>query len=387
MSERGERQSGPAAPRSTPAWRRALQALPDWTGPLVALAVLVVIATASNRNFVSPTNLINILHNVSIIGMVAVGMTFVIILGGIDLSVGSLAACAGAAGMWAMETCIHASRFLAADAEAAQLGLAAPHSQIRIVLANAFTYVGLAGSEPGGVAAAFAVILLGATLAGFLNGLIIAKGRVAPFIATLGGLAAYRSLALTLAEGAELRSASGELFAEIGGRGWELPFLLDRYGKPVTLYWSILIFVAVVLAAHVLLKRTRYGRYVYAIGCNERAAYYSAIRVDRVKILTYTLIGLLTGVAALLNASRMNAVSTAQSGTMWELDAIAAVVIGGTRMVGGVGGIAGTVVGLLILDVIGRMLNTLQISGYLHGFVKGLIIIGAVLVQRARRER
>ena len=149
--------------------------------------------------------------------------------------------------------------------------------------------------------------------------------------------------------------------------------------------WPVLVFVVLAVAAHVALNRTRYGRYVYAIGCNERAAVYSAIAVDRIKMATYALVGLLTGVAALMNASRMNSVSSGQTGAMWELDAIAAVVIGGTRMTGGAGQVWGTIVGLLILGVIGNMLNLLQVSPYLQGLVKGFIIVAAVLLQRGRR--
>jgi ribose transport system permease protein len=134
--------------------------------------------------------------------------------------------------------------------------------------------------------------------------------------------------------------------------------------------------------AHILLTRTRFGRYVVAVGCNERAAVYSAINVKRIKLLTYTLIGFLTGIAAVLLSSRMNSVSSSGTGLYYELDVIAAVVIGGTSMSGGKGTVIGTVVGVLILGVVGNMLNMLQVSTYLQGLVKGLIIIAAVLVQR-----
>jgi ribose transport system permease protein len=162
-------------------------------------------------------------------------------------------------------------------------------------------------------------------------------------------------------------------------------FLQNQYGQPLVLRWSIIVFIVAAVLAHVVLNRTRYGRYVYAIGSNERAARYSAIAVSRVKLFTYGLIGTLVGVAALMNSSRMNSVSSGQSGSMWELDAIAAVVIGGTRMTGGRGQIWGTVVGLLILGVIGNMLNLLQVSPYLQGLVKGAIIVAAVLLQRGGR--
>jgi len=335
--------------------RLAGDVLQRW-GPLIALAVLVLAVSvydwARHGEFVflSPANVINVLHNWSFVGIIAVGMTFVIIAGGIDLSVGSLVAFAGGLAIWLMNRAI-------------------------------------AGGWPEGAAVvlAGAVAIATGTLAGLLNGAIVTQGRVAPFIATLGGLAAYRSLALTLADGGEFRSASPTWFATLGNQGIPLPMLTNRYGNPLVLPWPVLVFAGVALAGWVVLTRTRYGRYVYAIGCNELAARYSAVRVDRVKALTYTLVGGLTGLAALLNASRMNSVSSGNSALMWELDAIAAVVIGGTRMAGGAGSIRGTVVGLLLLGVIANMLNLLQVSPYLQGLVKGTIIVAAVLVQRGRR--
>jgi len=137
--------------------------------------------------------------------------------------------------------------------------------------------------------------------------------------------------------------------------------------------------------AWVVLNRSRLGRYIVAIGSNERSAVYSAIQVARVKILTYAILGFCTGVAALLAASRLASVSSSSSGTLYELDVIASVVIGGTRMRGGSGTIVGTVIGVLILGVIQNMLNLLQVSVYLQGLVKGVIIICAVLLQRSDR--
>jgi ribose transport system permease protein len=145
------------------------------------------------------------------------------------------------------------------------------------------------------------------------------------------------------------------------------------------------ILLVLAASAGVVLNRTRFGRYVIAIGANERSAVYSAIAVHRVKLMTYALVGVCSGVAAALLASRMNSISSSQTGSLYELDAIAAVVIGGTRMRGGAGTIIGTLIGVLILGVIGNMLNLLQVSVYWQGLVKGLVIIGAVLLQRAER--
>ncbi len=335
-------------------WDRA----PQWTGSLIALVVLMVgvtaydLASAGTLVFLSPGNLINVLQNWSFVGLLAVGMTFVIIAGGIDLSVGSLVAFAGGFGIWAMNHVIASGR-----------------------------------GEVAGVLIGYAVILAAGAGAGILNGVLVTKGRIAPFIATLGGLAAYRSLALALADGGEFRSASASLFGQIGSPSCGIPLLLrNPYGTMYRLPWPVVIFLVVAALAWVVLNRTRYGRYVYAIGCNERAARYSAIRVDRVKIAAYTVLGGLTGLAALLNSSRMNSVGSGNTAAMWELDAIAAVVIGGTRMSGGAGSILGTVIGLLILGVIGNMLNLLQVSIHLQGLVKGLIIVAAVLIQRGGRR-
>lgn len=326
-------------------------AWPDWLGPLLGLAALVTVVSVYNPAFLSVVNVLNVLQNSSYVGLIAVGMTFVILSGGIDLSVGSLVAFAGGFGIWAMN---HA----------------------------------LAGGTPEwlAVALAFAVTLAAGLAAGAMNGVLVTLGRVAPFIATLGGLAAYRSLAQALADGGEFRSGSDRLFQWIGNEGVPIPYLVNQYGNPVDLPWSIVIFVAAVLIAILLLRATRFGRHVYAVGSSERTAKYSAVRVGWVKFAAYTMLGGLTGLAALLNASRMNSVSSGGTGLMWELDAIAAVVIGGTRLSGGRGTVIGTVVGLLILGVIGNMLNLLQVSTYLQDLVKGVIIVAAVLIQRVRRE-
>jgi len=244
----------------------------------------------------------------------------------------------------------------------------------------------LDGSEPKGVAIAFTSTVLIATIAGWIAGVLIAKGRLAPFIATLGGLAIYRSIALSLADGGEFRSAGGKAFAAIGTGGINLPFAELRPGVPLQLPWPVVIFLLVALFAAYLLNKTRFGRYVYAIGSNERAAVYSAVRVDRIKIWTYTLMGAACGVAALLLSSRMNSIASSSTGNLYELDAIAAVVIGGTRLGGGSGTIRGTVIGVLILGVISNMLGILDVSPYLQGTVKGSIIIAAVLLQQIGRK-
>jgi len=334
--------------------------LPVWIVPAIALVGLVAftiiyeIATKGESILIKPENLLNILRQVSFVGIIAMGMTLVITLGGIDLSVGSLVAFLGGIG---------------------------------ILFLNAVLSSG--ASEPVAVLGAFALIIVGGVVAGFINGLLVSKGKLAPFIATLGGLAAYRSLSMALVAGGEYRSEGSGLFGRLGAGGIAIPGtnIAPNAPSPVPLLfpWPVLIFAIVAFVAWMILNWTRLGRYIVAIGSNERSAIYSAIEVDRVKILTYSLLGLCTGIASLLVASRLASISSSSSGTLYELDVIAAVVIGGTRMRGGAGTIAGTVIGVLILGVIQNMLNLLQVSVYLQGLVKGLVIIGAVLLQRSER--
>ncbi|MFA7236752.1 MAG: ABC transporter permease [Phycisphaeraceae bacterium] len=350
---------------ATPDKTTLRRSLPIWFVPLAALIVLVAftivyeLAVKGRSDFISPENLLNIMRQWSFVGIIAVGMTFVIILGGIDLSVGSLVAMIGGLGILTLNAAMKIS-----------------------------------GESSGGeclaVVIAFIVMLLIGTGAGLVNGILVTRGRIAPFIATLGGLAAFRSIALALADGGEYRSQSAAWFSELGTGGIPIPFTNvapTSSGKiiPLLFPWPVLIFLFIAVIGWLLLNRTRYGRYVIAIGCNERAARYSAIHVERIKRLTYMLAGFCTGVAGALLAGRMNSVSSSTTGMLYELDVIAAVVIGGTRMRGGAGSVVGTLVGVLILGVIGNMLNLLQVSTYWQGLVKGLIIIAAVLLQRAER--
>jgi ribose transport system permease protein len=369
-------------------WRRLLERV----GPLLTLAILIAATAICERvrtgghNFLSAANLVNILRQWSAVGIVALGMTLVIISGGIDLSVGSLLAFTGGVGVWMMNTVISAPDILQGISDANTGGLPPPDGIVRAGLAHLAIKCHLDGNERCGVAIGIATILVLGTLGGWINGLLIAKGRIAPFIATLGGLAAYRSMALTLADGGDLNSASDNLFGIAGNHGIAIPGIYLRRGLPLTLPYMVIVFFVLAIIMSIVLNKTRYGRYVYAIGANERAAGYSAINVDRIKILTYTITGALTGMAAFLVASNMNSVPTSTAGNLYELDVIAAVVIGGTRMNGGAGSIFGTVIGVLILGVISNMLSYLNVSPLLQGLVKGGIIVAAVYVQQIGRK-
>ena len=305
-------------------------------GALIALALLVLISALLSPHFLQPQNLLNILRQVSYTGLIALGMTFVIIAGGIDLSVGSLAAFSGALGVLAMNA------------------------------------LGAAGHGDGiGVLAAVGTALAVGTLGGLANGLIITKGRIAPFIVTLGTMALFRSLTLYMGDAGEFTS-SNPLYAQIGSASFAF--------VPVPVW--ILALLAALFG--LVLWRTRFGRYVRAVGSNQRVALYAAIDVDRVRLLTYVITGLVVGVSAVLISLRFNAVGSSTLGINYELDAIAAVIIGGTAMAGGSGTVWGTVIGAIILGVINNMLNMAGVSPYLQGTVKGLVIIGAVLIQRRK---
>jgi ribose transport system permease protein len=303
-----------------------------WT-PLAALIILIIISALASPYFLSPRNLLNITRQISYTGIIALGMTLIIIAGGIDLSVGSLIGLAGG---------------------------------VAILALNA------TGGGPLAVTVAILVALAVGVIGGMLNGSLVTVGRVAPFIATLGTMSIFRSLTLYMANGGEFRSQSN-LYPAVGsGLFLEVPIAT----------W---VFLILAILFHILLTYTPYGRHVCAVGANELVARYSAIRVYFVKFMTYVLTGFTVGVSAVLLSSRLNAVSSTNAGVFYELDAIAAVVIGGTSMSGGMGTIWGTVIGAAVLGVINNMLNMAGVSTYLQGLVKGIIIIAAVLVQYKRK--
>lgn len=325
-----------------------------WGGlaALVGLAAFCALFPATREHFLNPENIRNIIHQNAFIGIIAVGMTFVIISGGIDLSVGSMAALIGGLSILAMNQVIGGT-------EREWLGV---------------------------IAACLAAPVIGMAL-GLLNGVLITKGRIAPFIVTLGGFAGYRSIILAIADGGEVRSGSFSLFEAVSSPRHGIPLPAFEFGeRTLELYitWPIIVFLLIAIVGQVALSHTRFGRYVIAVGSNETAARYSAINIDRVRMVAYALIGLCTGVAAVLLASRLNSVGASNTGNLFELDAIAAVVIGGTRMSGGRGRIWGTVCGVLILGIIDNMLLLAEVSAYWQGLVKAGVILLAVLLQRSR---
>jgi ribose transport system permease protein len=329
-------------------------ALPRWSGAFLAMIVLMAFTRYRSPTFFKPANLVNIANDQATVGILAVGMTLVIILGGIDLSVGSLLALSGGLGVLTLNR-VHEN-----------------HSDLLAV------------------SAAIGITLLIGVLAGFLNGLLIAKGRLAAFIATLGAFLVYRSAAGWLANGGQFFSHGSDLFATLG-QGIPIPGTnisrSIRHKVPLEFPYAVIVWLVIAILASILLNKTRLGRYIIAIGNNERAAHYSAIAVDRVKLITYSLLGLLTGIAAVLEAAKYTSINSANTGTLDELYAIAAAVIGGTRMQGGSGSICGAVIGALLLGVIRNvivMLGNDTINTHAQGIVTGLIIIVAALVQRGK---
>ncbi len=300
--------------------------------PLIALLLLIILSAVASEHFIKFRNITNILRQVSYTGTIALGMTFAIVAGGFDLSVGSMTAFVG------------------------------------VVVVYTLNYLG-AGMDAV-VLAVLAGIILGSFL-GAVNGLIVTKGKITSFIATLGTMSIYRSLTLYVSEAGEVISQN-DLYPEIGG------------GYFLKIPFPVLIFLGLAIVFHFLLNNTPFGRHVCAVGANEQVAVFSAIKVKWITFLTFVITGFTVGVTAILLSSRLNSVSPGDAGIFFELDAIAAVVIGGTPLSGGRGTIWGTVIGAVILGIINNMLNMLGVSPYLQGTVKGLVILVAVLLQYKR---
>ncbi|MDV6376060.1 ABC transporter permease [Deinococcus arenicola] len=309
-------------------------------GPLLGLLALMVVATSLNSDFLTVSNLSNVLTRASFIGIIAVGATFVIISGGIDLSVGSMAALIAGS---------------------------------MILIMNA---LGGEGGGAGVIAVGMLCALAIGAGAGLLHGTFIARGRIEPFIVTLGTLGIYRAVLTYLSEGGSisLNNTLSDAYSPV------------YYGKILGVPFPIIVFAVVALIGGLVLNRTRYGRYVQAIGSNEQVARYAAVDVNRVKVITYMIQGVCVALATLLYVPRLGSASPS-TGILWELEAIAAVIIGGTALKGGSGRIWGTVVGAILLLSIENVLNlTSIISVYLNAAVQGVVIIVVAFLQRGKRS-
>jgi ribose transport system permease protein len=299
---------------------------------LIALLFLVVVVSFLNANFFTLDNILNILRQTSVNAIIAVGMTLVILTAGIDLSVGSV-----------------------------------------LALCGAFSAT-LVGMELPIIISVPAALLAGAAL-GSISGMVIAKGKVQAFIATLVTMTLLRGITMVYTDGRPISTGftdAADTFAWFG-----TGYLL---GIPVPVWIMAIVFGAV----WYLLNHTRFGRYVYALGGNESATRLSGINVDRVKIGVYTICGLLAALAGIIVTSRLSSAQPT-AGVGYELDAIAAVVVGGTSLMGGKGRIMGTLVGALIIGFLNNALNLLDVSSYYQMIAKAVVILLAVLVDNKNK--
>lgn len=299
---------------------------------LIALLFLIVVVSFLNPNFFTVDNILNILRQTSVNAIIAVGMTLVILTAGIDLSVGSVLALCGAfaASLIAMEV------------------------PVLIAVPTA--------------------LVAGAAL-GAISGIIIAKGKVQAFIATLVTMTLLRGVTMVYTDGRPISTGftdTADAFAWFG-TGYAL-------GIPVPVWLMVIVFAA----AWFLLNHTRFGRYVYALGGNESATRLSGINVDRVKIGVYAICGLLAALAGIIITSRLSSAQPT-AGMGYELDAIAAVVLGGTSLMGGKGRIMGTLIGALIIGFLNNALNLLDVSSYYQMIAKAVVILLAVLVDNKNK--
>lgn len=314
--------------------KRALLVALKRHGILIAFVLLFAAMATFDEAFRSPKNLLNVARQTSVHGIMAVGMTFVILTGGIDLSVGSLLALSG-------------------------------------MICGYLLHAG--ASVPLAVGA---TLLAGAAM-GLLNGLIITKAKVTPFVVTLGAMSIARGLALLSTDSQPISRFSDSL-RYLGAGAIQVG---ESFSVPV----PVILFLVTVAVASVILNRTRLGRYTYAIGGNTSAARLSGIAVGLYTTVAYVICGLTSALGAVVLTARLNSAEPT-SGTGYELDVIAAVVIGGTSLMGGRGGVGGTLVGTLLIGIINNAMNLLDISPNYQMVVKGAIIVTAVVLDRLREE-
>lgn len=300
-------------------------------GPLLALVVLIIFVTIMNPNFMAPANLLNLLRQVSTNALIAFGMTFVIITGGIDLSVGSTLALSSA------------------------------------------LMAGMIASGLNPVIAMGVGLLLGAFL-GACNGVMITKGKMAPFIATLATMTIYRGLTLVYTDGNPITGIGDSFIFKYMGRGY-------LFGIPFPVVVMLLFFGVL----YVLLHKMTFGRKTFALGGNEKAAFIAGIKSDRIKIAIYSISGLMAAVSGIIITSRLNSAQPT-AGNAYEMDAIASVVLGGTSLSGGRGRLVGTLIGALIIGTLNNGLNLLGVSSFYQQVVKGVVIIIAVLLDRKNKK-
>nr|WP_202404955.1 ribose ABC transporter permease [Shimazuella alba] len=291
--------------------------------------MIITIVSALSSDFLTINNLLNVLRQVSINALIAFGMTFVILTGGIDLSVGSM--------------------------------LALSSAMVAQLMAKGVDFV-----------PALLIGVIGGAIMGAFNGLMITKGKVAPFIATLASLTIFRGFTLVFTNGSPITGMNNDLSFQMFGKGY-------LFGIPIPVVTMLVVFAILLF----VLRKTVFGRQTYAIGGNEEASILAGIKVDRVKVVIYSISGALSALAGIILISRLNSADP-NAGASYELDAIAAVVLGGTSLSGGKGSILGTLIGALIIGVLNNGLNLLNVSPFYQLVVKGFVILLAVLIDRKK---
>ena len=295
---------------------------------VIALIILMAVITIINSNFLTANNLLNLLLQVTSNALIAFGMTFVILTGGIDLSVGSI-----------------------------------------LALSSALT-AGLLGSGMPVTLAILISLIMGCIL-GMMNGLLISYGKLAPFIVTLATMTIFRGATLVYTNGNPITKGLSDTFL----------FQFLGQGYIVGIPFPVIIMFIVFIVLYVLLHKTAFGKSVYAIGGNEKAAYISGVKLNKVKIIIYSISGIMASISGLIITSRLSSAQPT-AGASYEMDAIAAVVLGGTSLSGGKGRILGTLIGALIIGVLNNGLNIIGVSAFCQQVVKGVVILIAVLIDR-----
>ena len=295
---------------------------------VIALIILMAVITIINSNFLTANNLLNLLLQVTSNALIAFGMTFVILTGGIDLSVGSI-----------------------------------------LALSSALT-AGLLGSGMPVTLAILISLILGCIL-GMMNGLLISYGKLAPFIVTLATMTIFRGATLVYTNGNPITKGLSDTFL----------FQFLGQGYIVGIPFPVIIMFIVFIVLYVLLHKTAFGKSVYAIGGNEKAAYISGVKLNKVKIIIYSISGMMASISGLIITSRLSSAQPT-AGASYEMDAIAAVVLGGTSLSVGKGRILGTLIGALIIGVLNNGLNIIGVSAFWQQVVKGVVILIAVLIDR-----
>jgi inositol transport system permease protein len=313
--------------------------------PVIFLLALMIVFAVLEPRFLSSINLFNVMRQISITGLVGIGMTFVILTAGIDLSVGSLLALAGLAAAIVAKGGIESRFSVGVETEA--LGY--------------------------GWFAAMLVAMLVGLLGGWLQGFSITRLKVPPFVVTLGGLSVFRGAALLIAGGGPIS-------------GFDSAYVWWGQGRIGPVPVPVIVFLVFAIIAHIVLTYTRFGRQVYAVGGNVEAARLSGLPVRRILVAVYVIVGFFSGLAGFMLSARLNS-SEAVAGIGYELTVIASVVIGGTSLFGGTGSVVGTVIGSILIGVLINGLVLMNVSSYVQQIIIGIIIVLAVAFDQFAKSR